>query len=289
MKNLKSSLSGQWYSDDARELSEELESYISNVPQKKQLDNVMAVLLPHAGYQYSGQVAAYGINQLVGRKYKRVIVLGPTHRVHMIDAVSIPDCDYIETPFGRQALDTELIEKLRKYPEVQSIEQVHKHEHSVQIELPMLQYVLDDFQLVPIVVGQLDEDLIRKLARILLENIDDETLVVVSSDFTHYGRSFGYLPFLNDIEHNLKALDMGAFRYIENGDFTGFLEYIDTTGATICGRYPIAILLAMLSEDSEIHLLKYQTSGHVTGDWSHCVSYVAAAVTGKWGRQRETV
>jgi len=281
-KNLKSSLAGQWYCDDVEELSEELSDYISNVDQK-QLDNVMAILLPHAGYSYSGQVAAYGINQIAGRKYKRVIILGPTHQVHMIDAVSIPDCDYIETPFGRQALDVEFIKKLRKYPEVQSIEQVHQHEHSVQIELPMLQYVLDDFKLVPIVVGRLDEDLIRKLAKILLENIDDETLVVVSSDFTHYGKAFGYLPFSNDIENNLKALDMGAFRYIENGDFTGFLEYIDTTGATICGRYPIAILLAMLPENTSVELLNYQTSGHITGDWSHCVSYLSAAVTGKWG------
>lgn len=103
MKNLKSILAGQWYCDDARELSEELESYISNVPGKWHLDNVMAILLPHAGYQYSGQVAAHGIAQIKNKSYKRVIIIGPTHRVPMVGSVSIPDCDYIETPLGRQA------------------------------------------------------------------------------------------------------------------------------------------------------------------------------------------
>jgi len=281
MKNLKSSLAGQWYSDDAQELSEELESYISNVPEKDKLDNVMAILLPHAGYQYSGQVAAYGINQIIGRRYKRVIVLGPTHRVHMIDTVSIPDYDYIETPLGRQPLDIEFIQKLREHPEVLSIEQVHKHEHSVQIEIPLLQYVFDDFKLVPIVVGHLDIETIKKIAKILVDNIDNETLIVVSSDFTHYGKAFGYLPFYGDVENNLKALDMGAFRHIENRDVDGFLDYIENTGATICGRYPIAILLAMLPDKASVELLNYQTSGHITGDWSHCISYVSAAFTGK--------
>ncbi len=281
MKNLKSNLAGQWYCDDVVELSEELSDYIAKVDQSE-LDNVMALLLPHAGYSYSGQVAAYGINQIVDKKYKRVIVLGPTHRVHMVDAVSIPNVDYIETTLGRQALDTELIQKLRKEPEVLSLEQVHQYEHSVQIEIPLLQYVLDDFKLVPIVVGQLEKETIKKVAKILLENIDKETLIVVSSDFTHYGKAFGYVPFNNDIENNLKALDMGAFRYIEDIDIDGFLDYIENTGATICGRYPIAILLSMLSEHTKVHLLKYQTSGHISGDWSHCVSYLSAAFTGRW-------
>jgi MEMO1 family protein len=280
MKNLKSNLAGQWYCDDVVELSEELSDYISKVEQS-QLDNVMAILLPHAGYSYSGQVAAYGINQIAGKKYKRVIVLGPTHRVHMIDAVSIPDVDYIETPLGRQALDTELIQKLRKEPEVLSLEQVHQYEHSVQIEIPLLQYVLDDFKLVPIVVGQLEKETIKKVAKMLSDNIDNETLIVVSSDFTHYGKAFGYVPFNNDIENNLKALDMGAFRYIEDIDIDGFLDYIENTGVTICGRYPIAILLAMLPDNTNVELLKYQTSGHISGDWSHCVSYLSAAFSGR--------
>ena len=280
---MKSSLAGQWYCDDARELSEELESYLSNVSEDVQLDNVMAVLLPHAGYQYSGQVAAHGIAQIRNKSYKRVIILGPTHRGRMTGCVSIPDCDYIETPLGKQALDTELIQKLREYPAVKYIEQIHQHEHSVQIELPMLQHVLDDFKVVPIVVGQLDEDSIKTIAKVLLENIDNETLVVVSSDFTHYGKAFGYMPFRDDVEHNIKQLDMGAFKHIQNGDLFGFLEYIEQTEATICGRYPIAILLAMLPKNSKAHFLQYQTSGHITGDWSHCVSYLSAAITGSWG------
>lgn len=279
-RNLKSKLAGQWYCDDTQELMGELERYLSNVDQTP-FKNVSALILPHAGYQYSGQVAAYGIKQLVGRQYKRVIVLGPTHRVHMIDTVSIPNVDSIETPLGALPVDTECIDALKQHSMIQSIPQVHEYEHSVQIELPMLQYVLDDFKLVPIVVGHLSEESIQSIATVLMEYIDDETLLVISSDFTHYGAAFGYLPFDDDVEENLRSLDLGAFRYIKNKDYRGFLDYIDTTGATICGRYPISIMLAMLSPSSEVHLLKYSTSGNLSGDWSHCVSYISAAVTRK--------
>lgn len=76
---------------------------------------------------------------------------------------------------------------------------------------------------------------------------------------------------------------------IQNLDLAGFLEYIEVTGATICGRYPIAILLAMLPDEAKVHLLKYSTSGHISGDWSHCVSYVSAAVAGGCESPKQTV
>jgi len=281
MKNLKSNLAGQWYSDDIQELSEDLSGYMSNVNQD-QLENVQAILLPHAGYQYSGQVAAYGINQIKGKTYKRVIVLGPTHRVQIPGFVSIPDVDSIETPLGVLNLDRKFIADIMEYPVVMSLDLVHEQEHSVQIELPMLQYALGDFLVVPIVVGQMDYGAIMDVAYVLANHIDNDTLIVVSSDFTHYGGAFSYLPFTNNIEKNLKKLDMGAFEYIKRKDTDGFLDYISETGATICGRYPIAILLEILTGSSEVHLLKYKTSGHITGDWSHCISYISAAFTGKW-------
>jgi len=106
--------------------------------------------------------------------------------------------------------------------------------------------------------------------------------VVVSSDFTHYGRAFDYVPFQNHIPENLRNLDLGAFRELEDKNLPGFLKYVRDTGATICGRSPIAILLAMLPAEAKVQLLKYETSGNLTGDWSRCVSYVSAAVTGTW-------
>ena len=283
-KVLESKLAGTWYSADAKQIGAELDGYLANVKQDR-LEKVMAVLLPHAGFRYSGQVAAYGVASLKGRSFKRVVVLGPSHRVSMPGSVSIPDVTHLQTPLGTQELDREFIAKLRKHPEFQSRMQAHADEHSVQIEIPLLQRVLDDFKLVPIVVGQLDARTTRNIADVLLQYIDSDTLIVVSSDFTHYGQNFSYVPFKENIQENLRTLDLGAFKKIEQKDLPGFLDYVDSTGATICGRCPIAILLAMLPDDAQVHLLKYDTSGNLTGDWSHCVSYISAAFTGSWQKE----
>jgi AmmeMemoRadiSam system protein A/AmmeMemoRadiSam system protein B len=211
-----------------------------------------------------------------------VVVIGPSHRVALMDAVSIPDISAIETPLGRIGIDRDLVERLRDDELFESHLHAHTHEHSVQIELPFLQRALGDFKLVPIVCGQLGEVAAKRIAATLLDHIDEDTLVVISSDFTHYGRTFDYVPFRDDIQENLRKLDLGAFKEIEDRNLSGFMEYVHNTGATICGRSPIAVLLAMLPAEARVQLLKYDTSGNLTGDWSHCVSYVSAAVTGSW-------
>ncbi len=287
-KVMHSALAGTWYDADPKRLASELDGYLTQVKQEK-LDNVMALLLPHAGYRFSGQVAAYGLGQIEDISFKRVIVLGPSHQLAMPGIVSIPEITHLATPFGEVELDFEFISRLKKHPEFQSIMQAHEREHSVQIEVPMLQHFLGAFKLVPVVVGQLSVSSAREIAEILLRYIDSETLVVVSSDFTHYGASFGYMPFENDIERNLRELDMGAFDKIRQKDPAGFLSYCESTGATICGRCPLLILLAMLPEDAGVHLLNYNTSGGLTGDWSHCVSYISAAFTGVWPTKESAV
>ena len=291
-KILKSELAGTWYADNPKHLAREIDSYLEAVDAGP-IEDIVALILPHAGYRYSGPVAAHGIKQVAGHSFSRVVVMGPSHRVALSDAVSIPDVSHIETPLGLIEIDRELVSRLCRPlagaserrgqdPAFQSHPYAHSSEHSVQIELPFLQRALGTFKLVPMVCGQLDESSARRIAAKLLENIDAETLVVVSSDFTHYGRPFGYVPFTDDIPRNLENLDMGAFKFIEERNLPGFLQYVRDTGATICGRSPIAILLAMLPSDARAELLKYDNSGNLTGDWSHCVSYVSAAVSGHW-------
>jgi hypothetical protein len=136
--------------------------------------------------------------------------------------------------------------------------------------------------LVPIVVGQLTPESAREIAGVLRPLLDEDTLVVASSDFTHYGADFDYVPFRDDIRGNLEKLDLGAWSQIEKKDLDGFSKYIDDTGATICGRCPIEVLLAMLPEAAQPHRLHYETSGDSTGDFSHCVDYLCAAFTGAW-------
>jgi len=276
-----SELAGLWYVDDAEKLAREIDGYLA-AAESGAVGQVIALLLPHAGYGYSGMVAAHGIKLIAGQPFRRVIVIGPSHRTAMMDAVSMPDVSFIQTPLGRIAIDRDVVEQLWADDHFQSHLHAHTDEHSVQIELPLLQRALGDFSLVPIVCGHLSETSARAIAAALRNHIDEETLVVVSSDFTHYGRAFDYVPFHDNIPGNLRNLDLGAFRELENKDLPGFLRYVHDTGATICGRSPIAVLLAMLPAEADVHLLKYDTSGNLTGDWSRCVSYVSAAVTGTW-------
>jgi AmmeMemoRadiSam system protein B/AmmeMemoRadiSam system protein A len=278
---LKSELAGVWFTDDPKQLTREVDVYLA-ASEQKEIDSVIALLLPHAGYRYSGMVAASAVRQIAGRSFSRVIVLGASHRIPLLDSASIPDVDYIETPIGRVALDREVIEILWRNAGFESRPEVHTHEHSVQIELPFLQRALGDFKLVPMVCGPLTKNGAQRIATALLRCIDSETLVVVSSDFVHYGRAFGYVPFPDDIREILRALDYGAVEQIEEKNLEGFLDYIKRTGATVCGRSPIAVLLAMLPEQAQVQFMKYDTSGNLTGDWGHCVSYLSAVVTGAW-------
>jgi MEMO1 family protein len=153
------------------------------------------------------------------------------------------------------------------------------------MQLPLLQYRFSDFNLVPVVVGQCSPATILKAAEIFKSIVDGNTLVVASSDFTHYGPNYDYVPFQRNIQEELKKLDMGAYDYIAKQDGDGFLRYCDKTGATICGKIPIAILLSMLPTGTKVELLKYATSGEQAGDFANSVSYFSIAFHGEWQKQ----
>jgi len=278
---LRSTLPGRWYPASAGTLSEQIAGFFEKADVKP-MDNVIALILPHAGYSFSGQTAAFG-PAATEKKYKRIVIIGPTHRLPMEEVLSVPRVTHYETPLGQVPLDLEFIDSLLEYSLFQNVPRAHQYEHSVQIELPLLQYAQRDFKLVPIVAGHCSEETIEKAALILKSLIDDETLVVASSDFVHYGRNYGYVPFTENIPEQIKKLDMGAYEYIADSDSRGFLDYKRRTGATICGYIPIAILLSMLDEPTEVKLLKYTTSGEITGDYNNSVSYLSVAFSGTWG------
>ena len=265
----------------------ELDDYLNNVSEQK-LDNIIALISPHAGYRYSGQTAAYGYKEVEGKQYDRVIVLGPSHGVYMNNMLSVPSETHYATPLGEIPIDTAFIKQLERFPWFKDFPATRNTEHSVEIQFPFLQDVLKDFKLVPIVVGQLDALTIKKVGQTLRSLIGDKTLVVASSDFTHYGQRFGYVPFKEDVPNNIKKLDMGAIDAIRKKDLDGFMAYCEKTGATICGRDPISIILDMLPEEAVVHLLSYTSSGHLTGDFNNPVSYASLAITGHWGEPART-
>jgi AmmeMemoRadiSam system protein B/AmmeMemoRadiSam system protein A len=277
---LRSTIAGRWYPANADTLSKQIEGFFEKV-EVEPIDNVIAFILPHAGYSFSGQTAAFG-PAATSKKYKRIVIIGPSHRVPMEEVLSVPRATHYETPLGQIPLDLEFMDGLLEHSLFQNVPRAHRYEHSVQIELPLLQYTQRDFKLVPIVAGHCSAETIEKAGSILKSLVDDETLVVASSDFVHYGRNYGYIPFTENIPEQIKKLDMDAYEYIADSDSRGFLDYKRRTGATICGYIPIAILLSMLDEPTEVKLLKYTTSGEITGDFSNSVSYLSVAFCGTW-------
>jgi AmmeMemoRadiSam system protein B/AmmeMemoRadiSam system protein A len=282
---LRSSLAGTWYTADAEELREQIDDFFQKASVKP-INNVTALILPHAGYQYSGRTAAMAL-KTAGREYKRIVVIGPSHRVPMEEVLSVSRATHYETPLGQVPLDVEFISELLKYPVFQNVPQVHKSEHSVQIQVPLLQHCQSSFKLVPIVAGSCSQATIDNAGGILRSLIDEETLVIASSDFVHYGVNYGYAPFKQDIPEQIKKLDMGAYEYIARLDGPGFLDYRRNTGATICGYIPIAILLSMLSKPADAHLVDYATSGEQAGDYTNSVSYLSVAFAGAWQARPE--
>jgi AmmeMemoRadiSam system protein B/AmmeMemoRadiSam system protein A len=281
---LKSPLADRgWYSADANVLRGQIEGYFQKADVEPNND-VIAVILPHAGYAYSGQTAAYGLKK-AAKKYSRVVVIGPSHQAPMDNILSVSRATHYQTPLGEIPLDVDFIGKLLKHPIFQAVPETDRFEHSVQIEIPLLQYRLKDFKLVPIVAGQCSPETIKKAADIIRSLVDGQTLVIASSDFVHYGPNYGYVPFKDDVPAQIKSIDMGAYENIAALDGKGFTEYLQKTGATVCGSVPIAILLSTLGKDTKAELMKYATSGELTGDFTNSVSYLAVAFHGNWPKQ----
>jgi AmmeMemoRadiSam system protein B len=274
----KSPIAGTWYPGDKKQLHYQIEDYFAKAKTPALEGRILALISPHAGIQWSGQAAAYGYKLLKGKKVKRVIVLGPSH-YSGFRGIATSGEEYYETPLGKIKVDKEISQALYKIPLFQGPRDAELQEHSLEMQLPFLQVALGEFVLVPLVVGEMSVKDYAEAAKVLSPYLDSNTVIVASSDFTHYGYRFGYLPFKEDLRNNLKKLDDGAIKKIIGKDFQGFLNYVDETGATICGTRPIGILLKMLPASAQGTLLNYYTSGDLTGDFSSSVSYASIIFT----------
>jgi len=280
---LRSSLAGIWYPADANALKAQIQRCFDKTGVTPRQD-VIALIQPHAGYAFSGPIAARGL-ATTARAYKRIIVIGPSHRFPAEEILIVPRVRSFCTPLGQIPIDEEAVGWLLKHAMFQDMAAAFEGENSVEIQLPLLQFhqaAYGGFKLVPVLAGRCSAETIMKAAAILRTCVDTNTLVVASSDFTHYGPNYQYVPFKDDVPKRLKDLDTGAFAAIEAKDAKGFLDYQRRTGATICGYVPVAILLSMLDPSARAWLVDYTTSGQVTSDYTNSVSYLSAAFTGTW-------
>jgi AmmeMemoRadiSam system protein B/AmmeMemoRadiSam system protein A len=291
-------LAGSWYEGDPAALADSVSVYLRgeerpDVPVPVGAKEArawaasgrypVAVIVPHAGHVYSGDCAGETFNLLKGSSYKRVILMGPSHQMGFAGG-ALPEEDAFSTPLGTIPLDRDAIRQLAGKPGFQVLPRAHANEHSLEIELPFLQEVLPaGFTLVPVVVGRVDGELVHSMGSAVAALWDSETLVVVSSDFTHYGSRFGYVPFTKDVPDNLRKLDGGASERILAEDRRSFEAYLDSTGATICGREPIRVLLEALSgRNLSARVIEYYRSGDKVGDFHDTVSYTGIAFFAPW-------
>ncbi|MBF0273876.1 MAG: AmmeMemoRadiSam system protein B [Nitrospinae bacterium] len=279
MKRRKSVLAGAWYPGNKEDLLNKLEKYFQVVDADNNSsikETSSKVIVPHAGYAYSGLCAAYGYRSLRKKDIKKAIILSPSHTCFLTKN-ALPSSDFFETPLGNVSIDKKTLEKLTESFYFEENDEAHSMEHAVEIQLPFIQYCFPDISIVPVVIGHIGEEGLKESAVKISEIIDESTLLIISSDFTHYGANFSYVPFTENIRENIYQLDGKAIDYIVSKDPKGFSDYVSQSEATICGQHPIRILLELLPEKEKGELLNFYTSGDVGGDFSHSVSYASIA------------
>lgn len=275
-------LSGTWYPADPRRLDRAVRGYLDAAdPATRPAGRPVLAVVPHAGYAYSGPTAGRLYGLLDGLEYAQVFVLAPSHRVHL-DRIALSGAEAFATPLGEVPLAREVIARLAAEPDYALHEEAHAAEHAVEIQLPFLQRALGrGLRLVPLLVPPLPAVSRRRAAAALAPWCGPDSLFVVSTDFTHYGAAYGYVPFAEDVPGRLQELDGGAIERLRARDPEGLLAYGERTGITMCGLHAAALALsAPLPAGEPPVLVDYARSGDREGDYSLSVSYAALLACG---------
>lgn len=273
-------VAGSWYPRDRNALERMVDDLLEPVGRPEEdPDSVLALVEPHAGFVYSGRVAGAGFARVRGGRPHRVVLLGPSHHAGFAGG-AVPEAEAYRTPLGDVPLDLEAARQLSRTPRFRMDDSLFLREHSLEAEIPFLQRVLaPGFELVPVLVGGgTDSATAWQIAESLRPLLGAGTLVVASSDFTHYGPRFDYVPFDEGVPERIRALDYGAIDRILHLDVTGFDDYLARTGATVCGRHALDVLLRLLPARAPVEVAAYDTSGRITGDWENSVSYASLVV-----------
>ncbi len=271
----KPAVAGTFYPAKANELAAMIDSFLAKGSGSSASEPLFALIAPHAGYPYSGPVAAYGYAQLRGRKFDRVVVIAPSH-VEPFRFASVFDGDAYETPLGSIPVDKAFCAKLAsgKGP-IRLSKAGHeiegsRGEHALEVQLPFLQRTLGQFRLVPIVLGDQSYDTCRALGVALAKlAAGSNTLIVASSDLSHFHPS-----------DTAVTIDRKTLRAITEWDYLSMSQNFATEVWEACGGGPI--VAAMIASErlgaNEARLLKYANSGDTTGDRSSVVGYGAVAL-----------
>jgi len=230
---------GQFYPQEKEKLSSMVEGFLEKAENKKIGGHVFALIVPHAGYGFSGQIAAYGYKLVANQPYKTVIILGTTHR-HPANGAALYPQGSFQTSLGPVVIDEDFIKKISgRNPEVLINEKAFDEEHSVEVQLPFLQKTLKNFKIVPVLVGDCSLESCKKIADLLNEAIGkrSDTLLIVSSDFYH-----GYDP------QEASKTDLYTLDLIKKFDYENLYYSLRDGSAQACGGFAMVIALAMAKQ-----------------------------------------
>ncbi len=259
-------VAGTFYPSDKKELKESVDTFLSKPKKVQRDDRLIAVISPHAGYRYSGQVAAYGYREIKDSNIKKVILIGASHHAGFKGA-SVYTKGKFKTPLG----DVEINEKLAASllsdnADVKFYPEAYEKEHSLEVQLPFLQTVLKDFTIIPILIGSPTKQTFDYLISRLTDICDEKTLIVASTDLSHYHdyhKAIGMDSKIISAVERLSVIDAGQL--LKNGE------------SEMCGALPVIIAMEVAKRLGATHgvLFNYANSGDVTEEKDKVVGYAS--------------
>ena len=266
----KEAVAGIFYPADEGELRSQINFLLDTYKPDKQYKNVVGIISPHAGYVYSGKSAAYAYNVLKDDTiFDTVIIISPSHREYF-QGISIYQGDGYKTPLGVIPVNKSLTEKIiENGSHIHLGNEGHGPEHALEVQLPFLQMIKDDFSIVPIVIGDQSKEYINDLAESLSKCIGENIVVVVSSDLSHF----------HEKEKSVQ-LDSIIVNRLNEYNFNDLMEDLESHKCEACGGGGIAALMkaAGLIKESKAEVLSYTDSSEVSGDTSSVVGYLSAVI-----------
>ena len=266
----KSVIAGSWYPGSKDKLVSTFKDYFSNIDIPSIKKQVLGLISPHAGYPFSGQTAAYGYSLLQEKQFDLVLIMSPMHRM-ALGSYLTTSADYYETPLGKVPVDQKLLQVLSEKIDLKFLSD--DNEHSLEIQLPFLQYVLKEFTILPIMISLINIFDITEIVNSLYELIKDKNcLIIASSDFHHI-----------DNYQQVKEKDKKVVEALKEFNIKDVKQRLSDPECSICGKVPIALLLEISKKlgATEVKNQHQTNSGDVTGDTSpgqYTVGYVSAAV-----------